>query len=112
MDKKIEVPYNEKITIESIKEILTQSFPEYRIAQQNWGMNSPFLRLKKNFFVQATVFVKQKQNKNITKICINGSMSPVATICFGYLFYFVFVGDFMVKVETAIREGLLYIDKD
>lgn len=108
MDQKIEVAYDEKITLEKVKEILVQAFPEYKMSQQNWGMNAPFVRLKKSIFVHAIVFVKQKPKKNITRIGINGGMAPIAVALFGYVLHGILRGDFLVRVEEAIRKGLLY----
>ena len=75
MDKKIEIGYNPEITIERIQKVLCMHFPEYNQSLQTWGVNAPFIRLKKSFFVHAVVFIKQKPKKQKTIIGINGTSS-------------------------------------
>ena len=92
--------------IDFIEEIAQEKFPECKIKRQNWGINAPFVIIRKGFFVRAIVFIKQKENKGFTEIGINGGMDPLAIYLFGFLFHYVLRGDFLSQVEVSIEEGL------
>lgn len=104
MDKKIEIGYNPEITIERIQKVLCMHFPEYNQSLQRWGVNAPFIRLKKSFFVHAVVFIKQKPKKQKTIIGINGNMAPVAFVLFGFILHYVLRGSFIDDVKQALEQ--------
>lgn len=107
MDKKIEIRYNKDITLQVISEILKKRFPEYDQSIQTFGVNAPFIRLKKSMFVHVMVFVKQKESKQKTIIGINGGMSSLGALLFGFLMHYIFRGTILNDVETAIKEELI-----
>lgn len=98
--------YNPTMNIDRISEILTRRFPEYRQQIQTWGINAPFIRLKKSMFVYAIVFFKQRPKKNQTVIGINGNMAPLATFLFGFIFHYLMRGNFLDEVEIAIQNEI------
>lgn len=106
MDKKIELGYNPEIQIEKIQKILKTHFPEYEQSVQTWGVNAPFVRLKKSFFVHAIVFIKHREKKQKTIIGINGNMAPFAAVCFGFILHYVLRGNFLNDVKDAFEQEL------
>ena len=106
MTGKIEIEYLESLNIDFIEEVANEQFPECKITRQNWGVNSPFIIIRKGFFVRAIIFIKQKKKKGKTVIGINGSMDPIAIALFGFLLHYLFRGSFLDEVEQAIRNGL------
>lgn len=106
MDKKIILNFNPNIKIENLSEILKRRFPEYEQSVQTWGLNAPFIRLKKSMFVHAIVFIKHKEKKKQTIIGINGNMAPMAIYLFGFIFHYILRGDFLNNVEDAINQEL------
>lgn len=106
MDKKIKLNYLPSLNIDDVEKIAEERFPECKIKRQNWGINAPFVIVRKGFFVRAIVFVKQKENKGQTIIGINGGMDPLAIYLFGVIFHYVLRGDFLSQVEEAMEEGV------
>lgn len=106
MDKKMTLDYNPTISIGNIAEILTKRFPEYKQKKQTWGVNAPFIILEKSFFVRAIIFIKQRPKKHQTIIGINGGMSPIAFVLFGFFFHCLFRGNFLNEVYSSIQEEL------
>ena len=106
MDKKIKFNYLPSVSIDDVEKIAEENFPECKIKLQTWGINSPFVIIRKGFFVRAIVFIKQKENKGQTIIGINGGMDPFAAALFGFIFHYVLRGDFMSQVEEAMKEGI------
>ena len=106
MDKKIELGYNSNITIERVQKILSMHFPECNQSLQTWGVNAPFIRLKKSFFVHAIVFIKQKPKKQKTIIGINGNMAPMAFALFGFIWHYGLRGSFIDDVKEAREQEL------
>ena len=92
--------------IDFIEEVAREKFPECKIKRQNWGFNSPFLIIRKGFFVRAIVIIKQKEKKGLSVIGINGGMDPLAFYLFGFIIHYVLRGDFLNQVKEAIEEGL------
>lgn len=107
MDKKIKFNYLSSVSIDDVKNIAEESFPECRIKLQTWGVNSPFVIIRKGFFVRAIVFIKQKKNKDQTIIGINGGMDPIAGALFGFIFHYVLRGDFLGQVKESMEQGLI-----
>lgn len=106
MEKELKLKYNPNITLEVISDILRRRYPEYEQSWQRISIQGPFLRLKKSMFVHACIFVKQKPQKGITMIGINGHMSTLAIICFGFIFHYVLRGSFLTDVLNSIDEEL------
>lgn len=106
MDKKIELGYTPDLNIEKIQKILGTHFPELEQSVQTWGVNAPFITLKKSFFVHAIVFVKQKPKKQKTVIGINGNMAPLAAACFGFILHYILRGNFLNEVRDALEQDL------
>lgn len=106
MDKKIKIDYMESLNIDFIEEVAQEKFPECKIKCQTWGLNSPFVIIRKGFFVRAIVFIKQKEKKGQSVIGINGGMDPIAVVLFGFIFHYALRGDFLNEVKEAIEEGL------
>ena len=106
MDKKIKFNYLPSVSIEDVKKIAEENFPECKIKIQTWGINSPFVIIRKGFFVRALVFIKQNEKKGQTIIGINGNMDPLAAALFGFIFHYVLRGDFLSQVEEAMKDGL------
>lgn len=55
-------------------------------------------------FVHAVVFVKQKEKEGITVIGINGTMSTMGIMLFGFIFHYLLRGSFLSDVADAIEE--------
>lgn len=106
MDKKIELGYNPEITIDRVKKVLSMHFPEYSQSTQTWGVNAPFIRLKKSFFVYAIVFVKHNPKKQKTIVGINGNMNPLAVVLFGFILHYVLRGSFLDDVKDVLEREL------
>ena len=106
MDKKIELGYNPEITIERVQKILSIHFPECNQSLQTWGVNAPFMRLKKSIFVHAIVFIKHKPKKQKTIIGINGGMAPMSIVLFGTILHYVLRGSFIDDVKEALEQEL------
>lgn len=106
MDKKIELGYNPDIKIERIQKILEIHFPEYELSVQTWGINAPFIRLKKSFFVHALIFIKHSPQKQKTVIGINGNMSPFAVVMFGVILHYILRGSFLDDVKDILEQEL------
>lgn len=106
MDKKIIIDYLESLNIDFVEEIALEKFPECSIKRQNWGINAPFVIIRKGFFVRAVVFINQKEKNGQSIIGINGGMDPLAFALFGFIFHYVLRGDFLCEVEDAMREGI------
>lgn len=106
MEKEVKLKYDPNITLEVISDILRRKYPEYEQSWQKVSLAGPFLRLKKSMFVHACIFVKQKPKKDITLIGINGNMSVLAIICFGFIFHYVLRGSFLTDVMNSICEEL------
>lgn len=106
MDKKIKIDYLPSLNIDFVEQVAEEKFPECKVKVQTWGINSPFVIIRKGFFVRAMVFIKQKENKGQTIIGINGGMDPFAAALFGFIFHYVLRGDFLSQVEEAMEEGL------
>lgn len=108
MEKEIKLKYNPNITVEVISDILRRKYPEYEQSWQKVSIQGPFIRLKKSMFVHACIFVKQKPKKGITLIGINGNMSPLAILCFGFIFHYILRGSFLTDVQNAISEEIQF----
>ena len=106
MEKEIKLNYNPDITLEVVSDILRRKFPEYEQSWQKVSVQGPFIRLKKSMFVHACVFVKQKPKKGKTVIGINGHMSTLAIVCFGFIFHYLLRGSFLSDVANAISEEI------
>ena len=106
MDKKIKFNYLPSVSIDDVKRIAEEYFPECQIKLQTWGINSPFVIIRKGFFVRAMVFIKQKENKGQTIIGINGGLDPFAAALFGFIFHYVLRGDFLSQIQEAIENGI------
>ena len=106
MDPRIKINYLPSLTIDFIEKVAEENFPECKIKIQTWGINSPFVIIRKGFFVRAVVFIKQKEKKGQTLIGINGNMDPLAIYLFGFIFHYILRGDFLTQVKNAIEEGL------
>lgn len=106
MEKKIELNYLPTISIDDVREIAEENFPECQVKVQTWGINSPFVIIRKGFFVRAIVFIKQKKKKGQTIIGINSGMDPIAFALFGVIFHFVLRGDFLSQIQEAIEDGI------
>ena len=78
MDKKIVFNYLPELNIDDVEDIAIERFPECKIKRQTWGINSPFIIIRKGFFVRAIVFIKQKAKKGQSVVGINGNMDPLA----------------------------------
>lgn len=102
MDRTIELGYNPDVTIKHIQKVLSLHFPECDQSLQTWGVNAPFIRLKKSFFVHAIVFIKQNPKKQKTIIGINGNMAPMAVYLFGFLLHYLLRGSFLDEVKAAL----------
>lgn len=107
MDKKIELGYNPEITIKRIQKILSMHFPECKQSLQTWGVNAPFIRLKKSFFVHVFVFIKQKPKRQKTVVGLNGGMAPMAIVLFGFILHYILRGNFLDEVGEILERELL-----
>ena len=106
MDKKIKINYLPSLSIDDVKRIAEKYFPECQIKLQTWGICSPFVIIRKGFFVRANVFIKQKENKGQTIIGINGGMDPLAVALFGFIFHYVLRGDFLSQIQETIENDI------
>lgn len=106
MEKEVKLGYNPEITLDVVSDILGRRFPEYEQSRQSWSVQGAFIRLKKSMFVHACIFVKHNQKKNRTVIGINGHMSILAIVCFGFILHYLLRGNFLSEVESAIEEEI------
>ena len=104
MEKEVKIPLNPSVTLQSVSDILSLRFPECEVSKPQWSIQGNYIRLKKSMFVHAAVFVKQKEKEGITIIGINGMMSTMGSMLFGFIFHYLLRGSFLSDVADAIEE--------
>ncbi len=106
MEKEVKIPPNPSVTLQTVSDILSRRFPEYEVTKPQWSVQGNYIRLKKSMFVHAAIFIKQKETNGITIIGINGMMSTMGIICFGFIFHYLLRGSFLSEVADVIEEEL------
>ncbi len=106
MEIELKLPYNPSVSLDSIYNILGNSFPECENLREH-SKSGEFLRLKKTHFVQACIFVSHDSDNGYTLIGIDGSMSGFARYLFGSVFHYIFRGSFLIEIKHVLEESFL-----
>lgn len=104
MEKEVKIPLNPSVTIQSVSDILLYHFPECEVSNPQGSVQGDYILLKKSMFVHVAVFVKQEEQEGITVVGINGTMSTVGIMIFGFIFHYMLRGSLIVDVADAIEE--------
>lgn len=96
-------PYERKLDMAFIEDIVQKHFGEYTIKHQNWGWNAPFLFIVKDSYVRVSIYIKHKVKKNLSTIYITGT--------FGFWAYF-WMGYWASFVDRKDRKQLVQEVKD
>lgn len=52
MDKKIKINYLPSLDINFLEHVAEERFPECKVKVQTWGVNSPFVIIRKGFLLE------------------------------------------------------------
>ena len=108
MEKSIKIPYNPSINLEIVANALYRRFPQYEQSAPQWSIQGNYIRVKKSFYVHATVFVKHKPKKGLTVIGVNGFYAPLAQLLGGPILHYLLRGTFISDVARAVEEEFAY----
>lgn len=103
MDKTIYFDYQKDLSLDFVVGVAKEKFPNCQIER-----HSRFVRIRKNMFVCANVFIDSKVKNNIpmSRIGINGGMDSCAGVLLGFIWHFILRGDFLAQVKTELQDAL------
>lgn len=104
--KQIKLAYTNQINVDMLESIIRQKYPDKTFTRQNWGFNAPFLIIKMNFWLQETIFISQKPQKNITKVVVNEGCTLAGWFFLGWPTCWLFMKLHRKEVMNVIREEL------
>jgi len=104
--KHIELRYTNQLPLSILESILKKKFPGKSIRRQDWGIDSPFLWIKMNFWIRVKVYIGQRQHMNKTIIYVRDDITLGAAFLLGWPAYWIFRKEHRTRVYNAIKEGL------
>ena len=104
--KQIELEYTNEVTMDLLESILKETYPDKPINRLNWGLNSPFLSMKMNYWLKEAVFVSQKPKAKKTKVVVNENCTFAGWFFLGWPLCCLFLKLHRKEVMNVIREAL------